>query len=59
MPFSNRLECLKCGQDRFSWLFHDGFAPDRTGGINCDEREHLHVRCERCGWGVLMEPKDA
>jgi ribosomal protein L37E len=58
--FTNRPECLACGDQAFHWRFIPaGFHMEHAGGMRCAaEGDHLDLTCQRCGWQFSMRTRD-
>ena len=56
--FTNRPVCRACGYVRFRWEYRRFMGEESTRAIGDPERPHLHLDCERCGWGLDMMTRE-
>lgn len=62
MPFTLRPLCRKCQYERFNVDWHAHCAGPNVPYATVaheERREHLHYRCERCGYEFLILTFDA
>lgn len=56
--FTGRPVCRACGYDRFRWEYRRFAGPEAARTIGDAEHPHLHLDCERCGWGFDMATRE-